>query len=39
MGFMHVRRLFGERTNALHESAQLRHKLIQLEANDRIHNS
>lgn len=35
-GFSQVRRLFSERTNALHESANLRHKLLQLEGNDQV---
>jgi len=35
-GFSHVRRLFAERTNALHESAALRRKLLQLEASELV---
>ena len=35
-GFSHVRRLFVERTNAIHESASIRHKLLQYQTSDRV---
>ena len=35
-GYAHVKRLFVERTNALHETSILRSKVMQLEENDRI---
>ena len=33
---MHVRRLFTERTNALHETAQLRHKILKFQNRDKV---